>query len=94
MIYVLGHFAKRILLKYPQLKCELNDEVEEFLSDSLFEEILCDNFDRLISITKYVPQVVKVENVYTYSNEKQRKVEFHLRILIKALLEAFTKARC
>lgn len=42
---------------------------------------------KLVNIVKYVPQVVKVENVYAYSNEKSRKVEFHLRVLIKALLE-------
>lgn len=42
--------------------------------------------DRLVSIVKYVPEVVTVQNVYAYSNEKSRKVEFHLRVLVKALL--------
>jgi hypothetical protein len=37
--------------------------------------------------------VVKVENVYAYSSEKSRKVEYHLRILIKALLEELEKVR-
>ena len=51
-------------------------------------DVICDDdLDKIISITKYVPQVVKVENVYTYSSEKTRKVEFYLRVLIKALLE-------
>ena len=49
--------------------------------------------DRLVEIVKYRPQVVKVENVYAYSSEKSRKVEFHLRVLIKALLEQVEKMR-
>lgn len=27
-----------------------------------------DEFDRIVEVIKYVPQVVKVENVYAYSN--------------------------
>jgi hypothetical protein len=40
-----------------------------------------------VEIVKYVPEIVKVENVYAYSSEKSKRVEFHLRVLIKALLE-------
>jgi hypothetical protein len=46
-----------------------------------------------VDIVRYVPQMVKVENVYSYNSEKNRKVEFHLRILIKALLEEMEKVR-
>ncbi len=53
----------------------------------MIDIIEVDEVDRLIEIVKYVPQVVKVENVYAYSSEKSRKIEFHLRVLIKALLE-------
>jgi len=42
---------------------------------------------------KYVPDVYRVENVYAYSSEKSRKVEFHLRVLIKALLEELEKLK-
>ena len=52
-----------------------------------------DEVDRLVNIVKYVPQIVKVENVYAYSSEKSRKVEFHLRVLIKALLEELEKIK-
>lgn len=45
-----------------------------------------DDFDRIVDIVRYVPQVVKVENVYAYDNQKSRRVEFHLRVLLKALL--------
>jgi len=52
-----------------------------------------DELDRVVEIVKYVPQIVKVENVYAYSSEKSKKVEFHLRILIKALLEELEKLK-
>lgn len=40
-----------------------------------------------------MPQVVRVDNVYAYSSERSRKVEFHLRVLIKALLEELMKLK-
>jgi hypothetical protein len=46
-----------------------------------------------VEIVRYVPQVVKVENVYAYSSEKSRKIEFHLRVLVKALLEELEKVK-
>lgn len=46
-----------------------------------------DELDRVVDIVKIIPQVIKVENVYAYSSEKSRRVEFHLRVLVKALLE-------
>lgn len=49
--------------------------------------------EKLIQIVKFVPQIVKVENVYKQSTAKERKVEFHLRVLIKALLEELEKVR-
>lgn len=52
-----------------------------------------DEIEKLIQIVKYIPQIVKVENVYTHCTEKERKVEFHLRILIKALLEELEKIK-
>ena len=52
-----------------------------------------DEVERLVEIVKYVPQIVKVENVYEYSSEKSRKIEFHLRILLKALLEELTRVK-
>lgn len=40
-----------------------------------------------------MPDIVKVENVYAMSTAKDRKVEFHLRVLIKALLEELEKVK-
>jgi len=40
----------------------------------MLEMINNDDFDRIVDIVRYVPQVVKVENVYAYSSEKSRRV--------------------
>lgn len=40
--------------------------------------------ERVIEIVRYVPEVVKVDNIYL--SDRSRKVEYHLRVLIKALL--------
>lgn len=65
----------------------------EFFQQELIDIMEVDELDRIVEIVKYVPQTVKVENVYAYSSEKSRKVEFHLRVLIKALLEELEKLR-
>jgi hypothetical protein len=52
-----------------------------------------DELERVVEIVKYVPEIVKVENVYAYSNEKSKRIEFHLRVLIKALLEELEKIK-
>ena len=33
-----------------------------------------DELDKVVEIVKFVPDVVKVENVYAYSSEKSKKV--------------------
>ena len=73
--------------KYPKLRDECDSRLYEFFQQELIDVIESDEFERIVEIVKYVPDVVKVENVYAYSSEKSRKVEYHLRILIKALLE-------
>lgn len=93
LITSLGRYVKKLLTKYPKLKQDLDVQVQEYLSQDLLDVIVDDDLDKIIAITKYVPQVVKVENVYTYSSEKTRKVEFYLRVLIKALLEELEKLK-
>jgi hypothetical protein len=63
----------------------------EYLQQELIELVEVDELDRLVQIVKYVPEVVRVENVYTYSNEKSKRVEYHLRVLVKALLVELEK---
>lgn len=71
----------------------MDGKLMEFFQQELIDMIEVDEVDKIIEIVKYVPQVVKVENVYAYSSEKSRKVEFHLRVLIKALLEELEKIK-
>jgi hypothetical protein len=52
-----------------------------------------DEIDRIVEIVKFVPQTVKVENVYTYASTRSRRIEFHLRVLVKALLEELEKIK-
>jgi len=61
--------------------------LSEFFTGEVIDVLEADDFERIVEIVKYVPDVYRVENVYAYSSEKSRRVEFHLRVLIKALLE-------
>lgn len=87
LIHMLAVQMKKFVEKYPKLMEECDARLIEFFQQELIDVIEVDEIDRLVEIVKYVPEVVKVENVYAYSSEKSRKVEFHLRVLIKALLE-------
>ena len=93
LIHLLAVQMKRFTEKYPKLNDEMDVRLTEFFQQELVDVIEVDEVDRLVEIVKYVPQVVKVENVYAYSSEKSRKVEFHLRVLIKALLEELEKMK-
>lgn len=53
----------------------------------LEDSIKVDSLDRLVEIVVHQPDVFKVENVYNYSNKKDKDLIFHLRVLIKSLLE-------
>jgi len=79
--------------KYPKLREECDARLYEFFQQELIDVMESDELDRVVEIVKFVPEIVKVENVYAYSSEKSRKVEFHLRVLIKALLEELEKLK-
>lgn len=72
---------------------EIDAQLVEFFQQELIDVIEVDELDRIIEIVKFVPQAVRVENVYAYSSSKSRRVEFHLRVLIKALLEQLEAIR-
>ena len=84
---------KKMVHKFPQLKGEIDHRLAEFFSQELIDVYEVDGFERMVDMVKYVPQIVKVENVYAYSCEKSRRVEFHLRVLVKALLEELEAVR-
>ena len=93
LLHLLASQLKKLSLKYPKILLEMDARLTEFFQQEIIDIIEVDEVDRVIEIVKYVPQVVKVENVYAYSSEKSKKVEFHLRILIKALLEELEKLK-
>lgn len=64
LVHSLGHYVKKIITKYPKLKQELDMQLQDYLSTELIEIIMTDNLDKIVEIVKYVPQVVRVENVY------------------------------
>ena len=84
---------KRLTDKYPKLNAELDERIQEYYSQQVIDGIDCGSLERLVELVKIVPQIVKVENVYEYSSSKTKKNEFHLRILLKALLEEVAKAK-
>jgi len=93
LIHSLATQLKKFTDKFPKLRDEMDVRLWEYFQQELIDVIEVDEVDRIVEIVKYVPQVVKVENVYAYSSEKSRRVEFHLRVLIKALLEELEKLR-
>lgn len=93
LIYILATNLKRISQKYPKILTEVDAEIAEFFQQELIDVIEVDELDRIVEIVKFVPQAVRVENVYAYSSSKSRKVEFHLRVLLKAILEEFEKVK-
>ena len=60
LINSLGRYVKKIITKYPKLKQELDVQLQEYLTNELIDTILNDDLDKLISITKFVPQAVRV----------------------------------
>ena len=84
---------RKLTEKYPQIRGELDGEVLELFNEDLQAQIGVDDLHRIVDIIRYVPQQVRVENVYAYSSEKSRRSEFHLRVLLKALLEELYKLK-
>lgn len=87
LIHMLAIQMKKYFEKYPKLREECDVRLYEFFQQEIIDIMEVDEFERVVEIVKYVPEVVKVENVYAYSSEKSKRIEFHLRVLIKALLE-------
>lgn len=51
---------KKIYTKYPKLYGEINPKLAEFFSQELIDVISVDEIDRVVSVVKYEPQVVRV----------------------------------
>jgi hypothetical protein len=93
LIHLLAVQLKKYVDRYPKLREECDGRLTEFFQQEIIDLIESDDFERVVSIVKYVPEFHRVENVYAYSSDKSRRIEFHLRVLIKALLEELEKLR-
>lgn len=85
----LGAEINRIYKKYPKIKSEANPQFVELLNSEILKSVDNNGMDKIVEIVKFVPSLVKVENVYTYNADKQKRIEFHQRILLKTLLQEF-----
>lgn len=93
--YIINALAAHLKLlhkRFPKLVQEMDERMRELMIE-IGEVVEFEGMDRIVDIVRYVPQVVKVENVYSYNSEKTRRVEFHLRVLIKALLEEMERIK-
>lgn len=93
LLHLFSVQLKKLSAKYPKLLAEFDTRITEYFSQELIDVLEVDSIDRLVEIVKFVPQTVRVENVYAYSSSRSRKVEFHLRVLVKALLEELEKLK-
>jgi hypothetical protein len=93
LIHLFASALKNLSARYPKILTELDSRVVQFFSQEIIDTIEVDEIDRIVEIVKFVPQTVRVENVYTYSSTKSRRVEYHLRVLVKALLEELEKLK-
>ena len=86
LIHLFAKSLRALSAKYPKILTEIDARVSEFFSQELIDVIEVDEIDRIVEIVKFVPQTVRVENVYTYASSRSRRVEFHLRVLILSLI--------
>lgn len=57
------------------------------------DAVSLEELERIVEVVKFQPEIIKVENVYQYNSDKNLKAIFHLRIMIKALLEELFKIK-
>lgn len=94
MLALISRKMRLLLGRYPKLKEELGNQLYEFVTTHVFDDaISMEEMERLVEVVKYQPSVVKVENVYQVNSEKNVKAIFHLKIMIKALLEELLRLR-
>ena len=60
LIHLLSVQMKKFSTKYPKLQDEMDQRLTEYFQEELIDVMEVDEVDRLVSIVKYVPQVVKV----------------------------------
>ncbi len=88
LLISLAKQLKLITEKYPKVLEEVSQEIRFLLLDGdlLKELVEVGSYERLKEIITYQPEVIRVDNVYSYSNKKDQDLIFNLRVLIKSLL--------
>lgn len=74
LIHMLAVQMKKNFEKYPKLREECDSRLFEFFQQELIDVIEVDELERVVEIVKYVPEFIKVENVYAYSSEKSKRI--------------------
>lgn len=84
--------VRRLIERFPQLKGEISASLADIMKLEIVGEIVEGrSLGWLKQIMERQIQVVTVDNVYKYYSNTDRQVIFHLRVLIKALLEEFDR---
>ena len=95
LLISLARQLKLITEKYPKVLEDVSQEIRFLFSngDFLKELIEVGSYGRLKEIITYQPEVIRVDNVYSYSNKKDQELIFNLRVLVKSLLEEIESIR-
>lgn len=94
LLGILSGEFKRVYLKFPELKNHCSSRlVEIFQSEVLVELIEGASLERLKEIIVHEVKEVRVADVYQYESSKEVKMIFHLRMLLKTLLEEMMRCR-
>ena len=76
-----------LIARFPKLKTEIPDLILTILNlDYIRDASEAEIMNRLEKVIGREEMIVRVDNVFNYENEGDKKKIFHLRILIKALL--------
>lgn len=85
---------RSLLAKYPKLEVDVDRNVLDFFNEGVVDTLTVGgDVNRIVEIVKYVPQEVRVDNVYAFRSDKHSRLEYHLRVLVKALLEELERLR-
>ena len=94
MLGLLISQLKIILKTFPQLRSSLREEVVDIINLEVFDDaISIQEIERIFEVIKYKTEIVRVDNVYTYNNETHLRTIFHLKVMVKALLDELTKVK-
>lgn len=64
-----------LLAKYPKLEIDIDKNVIEFFNEGVVDTLtIGGDINKIVEIVKYVPQEVRVDNVYSFRSDKHSRV--------------------